>query len=556
MPTFLYQAMSMFGWGAMLVVMAKALPATSGPWSIDLKLLLAGLFVLLVAALATPWWTGQPISLALCAAAMIAAAVLAAVTGAALRRTGSGVQAFRALCIGILVAAMANACIAVVQIYAPSWIDGFWFASPLGSGRAAGNLRQSNHLCTLSLWGIVAVAWLGEVRALRQFTVAAIGVLLMFAVVLTASRSGLAGVMLLTLWGLLDRRLTRRTRTALLLAPVMYALLWAAVTVGAYYGHLVFDSGRRFSVAGALATSRFDVWANTLDLIRAHPWLGVGSGEFNLAWTLTEFPKRSGEFFHHAHNLPLHFAVELGLPLATLVMALFGWAFWATVRNCRRALADEAAVSLTRPAFAMLSFVLLHSMLELPLWYSYFLLPTAFLLGLCLTQQNRSDTVSPDAARSGGRTSNLRPAALALMLGAAFSVFDYLRVVPIFVPPPPNIASPLSERIAAGQRSLLFPYLADVGAAMDAPDPADALGAAKRAAHLLLNETMMVTFANALHAAGDTERAKYVAQRFNEFPSGAAQAYFAPCKDTNLTDAQRPYQCFAPQRKFTFEDFR
>ena len=556
LPSFLRQALSLFGWGAMLAVMAKGLPARSGMCDFDQRVFLAGLLLLLATALVTPWWTGQPVSLALCVAAMIAAAALAAIAGAALQRSGSGAQAFRTLCIGILVAAAANACIAVVQIYAPSWIDGYWIAPTAGNGRATGNLRQSNHLCTLALWGIVAVLWLRETHALRQLTVWLLILLLMFAVVLTGSRLGLAGVLTLTLWGLLDRHLSRSTRTMLLLAPIAYALLWTLAAVGAHHGYSAFDSERRFSVAGALVTSRFEVWANTLDLIRAYPWFGVGMREFNFAWSLTEFPTRSGEFFHHTHNLPLQFAVELGLPLATLVMTLLGWAIWAAARNCRLGLARAGTASPTRPALVMLSLVLLHSMLEYPLWYAYFLLPAAFMLGLCLASSIRNDAARAKAVGPGDSTTNLRSAALLLMLGAAFSVLDYLRVVPIFVAPPPDIARPLNERIAAGQESLLFPYLADVGAAMNSPDPADALGPSRRAAHLLLDASTMLTYANSLHATGDTERAKYVARRLKEFPSAETQAYFAPCKDATLTDAQRPYQCFAPQRKFTFEDFR
>ena len=44
--------------------------------------------------------------------------------------------------------------------------------------------------------------------------------------------------------------------------------------------------------------------------------------KFNMAWTLTPVPGRPTAFFDHTHNLALQLAVELGLPMATLVMAL------------------------------------------------------------------------------------------------------------------------------------------------------------------------------------------------------------------------------------------
>ena len=68
-------------------------------------------------------------------------------------------------------------------------------------------------------------------------------------------------------------------------------------------------------------------------MIAQQPWTGVGFGEFNFAWTLTPFPDRPMAFFDHTHNLPLQLAVELGLPLAALVLAAAGWPLWRRLRN-------------------------------------------------------------------------------------------------------------------------------------------------------------------------------------------------------------------------------
>ncbi len=56
------------------------------------------------------------------------------------------------------------------------------------------------------------------------------------------------------------------------------------------------------------------------------PWTGVGLGEFNFAWTLTPFARPSGETFTHAHNLFLQWAVETGMPLTLLMIALLVYA--------------------------------------------------------------------------------------------------------------------------------------------------------------------------------------------------------------------------------------
>jgi O-antigen ligase len=369
---------------------------------------------------------------------------------------------------------------------------------------------------------------------------------MLLVVVLSGSRTGGLGVLLLALWGLLDSRLARSTRAALLAAPVLYALSWYAKAGGV---------GRfSSSTGGDISSSRFSIWSNALDLIRAHPWAGVGFGEFNFAWTLTEFPGRPLEFFDHTHNLPLQFAVELGLPLAGVALGLLGWALWCAARNCRRQLEPGQPAPPQRAAFVMVLLALNHSLFEYPLWYAYFLLPTAFLLGLCLGGPTRPERAPTASSPATGQVKSIRLASIVLTLGAAYSIYDYFKVVVIFAPGA-NVA-PLAERIAEGQRSVFFSHHADYAAATTSDDPAQALAAAQRAAHYLLDTRLMMAWANALHATGDSERAKYVAQRLKEFRNPQSEGYFAPCNDATLKDADRPYQCSAPLRKFTFKDFR
>ena len=296
---------------------------------------------------------------------------------------------------------------------------------------------------------MIAAVWLTEARVLQRWMGEALAVLLMFAVVLSASRSGVIGAVMLALWGLLDRRLSGRARVGLLLAPLLYALLWAGAAAWAHQTQQVFGGETRFSGGGDISSSRFGIWANTLALIRAHPWVGVGFGEFNFAWTLTPFPGRPIAFFDHAHNLPLHLAAELGLPLAALVLGLLGWALWCA---WRAGMADDGEpVSHLRAAFVMVLMVLVHSLLEYPLWYAYFLLPAVFALGLGVGGSPAEAARAAASQAVGPRATVARPlvvAGMLMMLAAVVSVRDYMRVVVIFAPP--ENASPLAERIADG----------------------------------------------------------------------------------------------------------
>ena len=55
-------------------------------------------------------------------------------------------------------------------------------------------------------------------------------------------------------------------------------------------------------------------------LIAQKPWLGWGWGELDYAHFITLYPgARFCDILDNAHNLPLHLAVELGVPLAVVL---------------------------------------------------------------------------------------------------------------------------------------------------------------------------------------------------------------------------------------------
>jgi O-antigen ligase len=562
--TFLNQAAALIGWGALLVVLAASLAGRELPHGIGLAALLAALLLLLLAAFASPFWTALPWSLALSALAMIAAAAIAVLAGASLQHEGLALPAFRALCIGMVAAGVLSSVVGVIQVFAPNWPDGNWIARTYMEGRAVGNMRQPNHLSSLLLWAIVAAVWLGEARVIRRWGAVLLALLFIFVDVLSASRTGPLSMVLLVLWGAFDRRLSRPSRWLLGLSLVAYAVFWYGTGVWADHSHLVFGGETRFSTKGDISSSRWGIWSNTLTLVRMHPWAGVGFGEFNFAWTLTPFPGRPVAFFDHTHNLPLQFLVELGIPLGLLVIALMLWALWVALRGALPTAREVDAApgqALLRPAaFAMVLLILGHSLLEYPLWYAYFLLPAAFAFGLCLSGPTpagaaaRPALVNEPARPAPGATRPLLIAAMVLMAGGMTSVIDYVRVVVIFSPA--EGAPALAQRIVDGRSSVFFAHHADYAAATTSDHPADVMPAFLRAPHYLLDARLLQAWARALDEAGDTEHARYVAQRLREFHNDQAAEFFAPCAAPPAAGKALPFQCLAPSREFRYEDFR
>jgi O-antigen ligase len=481
-----------------------------------------------------------------------------------------------------------NALVALLQVFAPDVGEGDWIAYSAVAGRAVGNLRQPNHLSSLMLWAAIAlVGWL-ELRAhgpaagprragpalgagwgWRVAPVVGMA-LFIWAVVLTASRTGLVGVALLALWGLADRRLLRASRGLLLATPLMYAAAWGGMALWAQASAHTFGGQQRLA-EGDLSGSRFRIWADALHLIAQHPWTGVGWGNFNFAWSLTPLPQRHPAFFDHTHNLPLQLAVELGLPLALGICALLLWALW---QAGRRALAAEPAASAAgRCAVMMVVLIGLHSLLEYPLWYAYFLLPTAFVWGFALGLRPAAGAATgpthpaggvafaaqaraPTAWRTAAPTWLLAAAGTLCVAGTVFAVQDYLRVAEIFAARPG--AAPLAQRIEAGKRSLFFAHHAHYAAATVSDTPAQELASFDIAAHHLLDTRLMMAWAEAFAQAGDLDRARHLAQRLREFANPASAEFFAACDRARADGqpaAQWPFQCAPPARALTWQDF-
>jgi hypothetical protein len=144
-------------------------------------------------------------------------------------------------------------------------------------------------------------------------------------------------------------------------------------------------------------------------------------------------------------------------------------------------------------------------------------------------------------------------ASLLLAFGGVLSVLDYLRVVVIFAPP--EGAPSLVQRIADGQRSWFFSHHADYAAATTAEHPSEAMEAFAGAPHYLLDARLMMAWAKALDEAGQTDRARYVAQRLKEFRNEQAAEFFAACNQPGAA-AERPFQCLAPAAPLGYMDFR
>ena len=123
-------------------------------------------------------------------------------------------------------------------------------------------------------------------------------------------------------------------------------------------------------------SARLQIWYDSLRLFWQSPWLGIGAGEINIAsFLLLDYPSAMAykSIFEHAHNLFLHLLTEMGIGAFLIVLACL--AIWVYKFKWRE-LNPE-----TWWLISLLAILGIHSMLEYPLWYAYFLGIAAILLG-------------------------------------------------------------------------------------------------------------------------------------------------------------------------------
>lgn len=309
-------------------------------------------------------------------------------------------------------------------------------------GEAYGNLRQRNQFGSLTDIGIAAVLW-SPLRLKRSH---AIGAVMLLAVgnAASVSRTGLLQLLMLTAFAAAWTGPERRTRLGLCLAAgaaYAAAALLLPLALEAYSG-LEPDRIWTRLTRGYGCSSRSVLWSNVIYLIGQKPWLGWGWGELDYAHYVTPYPgPRFCDILDNAHNLLLHLAVELGIPLAALICGTF--TCWVL-----RARPWRETDGTRQMAWAVLAVILLHSMLEYPLWYG----PFQIAFGLSLWMLLRSG--EPRASGNGHLI--LRTIFMSALVAMVYAAWDYHRASQIYLPYEARDAAYRDDTIARIRGSRLF----------------------------------------------------------------------------------------------------
>lgn len=274
---------------------------------------------------------------------------------------------------GALVAgAMCSAIIALAQVF-EVWDSYGWIHHAPYTRRPGANLGQPNQLATLLLMGMVSVLYLFESRKLgRTLSVVMLGVLLL-GMAITESRSGMLSFVVLNVWWFAKRKfVTLRTHAWFMpfmgLAFMVLFLAWPVVYAEVFQNQVGFSAFNH-----PAAFNRWMVWPQLLQAVWLRPWLGWGFGQVATAHNAVVDAYAKSEQYTYAHNIVLDFVLGIGLPLTLLLVLMTGVWLWRRMRATQH-LGPWYCLAVVVP-------VAVHSFVEFPFAYSYFLVPVMFAIG-------------------------------------------------------------------------------------------------------------------------------------------------------------------------------
>ena len=356
------------------------------------------------------------------------------------------------------VAATLSALIGLAQYFGVAAKLGGW-VNPGQLGEAYANLRQRNQFSTLTNIGLAVMVWRHahwDARRFAPIAILALAALLAVGNAASGSRTGLLQLVLLGVcvfvWRNKGTTYKQAAQIPVLLAAACSYIL-ATVLLPVLIGLDPNATGllARLQDVESSCQSRRVLWANVVHLIAQKPLLGWGWGELDYAHFITQYPgPRFCDVLDNAHNLPLHLAVELGVPFALLASAL---AVWLIIRK-----KPWREVDPTRQlAWAVLALIGLHSLLEYPLWYGPFQMAVALAAwmlwqtsGTHIFQNPEPVPLRPVVRWTAGTAMSL------VLVACAYAAWDYWRISQIYTAPAQRATAYRQDTLQKLQSSWLF----------------------------------------------------------------------------------------------------
>lgn len=324
-------------------------------------------------------------------------------------------QAVTILAMALVLGVLLQSLVCLMQfVGVNSWIPGI-LRGP-GNHYIYGQLAQRNHLGHYLMWGVLALCFLWQQRRLPKWVVWPLLFWFTGVMGLIGSRTIILYVLVIGLslffWRWRAGSAANRFLMKLAIAIGLVLLFQLVLSpLFDFFLHISFQSGTaRLEQGGFAQSGRHMEWHKAWLIFKSAPWFGYGWGSYAYqGFAIADvYPNGFRQYentvlFTHCHNLVLQLLAETGITGLLIVLACFALVIWPHLRKGF----NPASIVLV----SMILVSLCHSMLEYPLWYSYFL--AIFVLFMALTPITSAQLTK--SCRPVSKFSNQAGAILALI---------------------------------------------------------------------------------------------------------------------------------------------
>lgn len=257
--------------------------------------------------------------------------------------------------------------------------------------RPYANLGQPNLLATILLVGVLACLYLYEKNKFSPIILTLISMLIIFSVSLTQSRTSWIVVIFIILYVFLKRKnIGLRIRFNRLLYWCSYFVICSFLLP--YLGkaiHLLFNvNSTNITSVAQRATSQYErlsLWTQNIYAICERPWFGYGWYQTGVSQMYVMDKYQFSPWYVSAHNIFIDIILWNGVIIGGFIIIFFSYLLFKLNKVVK---STEGFI-----AILMIFPILIHALLEFPLFYANFLFLVALLVGVALSDADKLGSI-------------------------------------------------------------------------------------------------------------------------------------------------------------------
>lgn len=246
------------------------------------------------------------------------------------------------------------------------------FITPLVGSRPFANFAQPNNMATFQIISFLGLIYLYIKHKINFYLLLILSIVFIFSIILTQSRTAIVALISLLLVLIFFRKITHiKILAYYFFSVIIYFLLsFYLVDISNFIAKIFGLNIVRISSSverGVSSSGRIDFWTQMFYAILERPWFGYGWNQTALAQyqNMDKYP--IDVWITSSHNLLVDIIVWCGIPIGVSFILYCIYIIFSSILKIKKI--EELF------AFCMSVTLLVHSMLEYPLHYAYFLIP-------------------------------------------------------------------------------------------------------------------------------------------------------------------------------------